>query len=140
MEIFLDALLDALIGGVKNAAFFVSGISADQMAGAPPRRKNIESALAGGGRWGFFARRALLCAPVWFQRGRGIQLLRRRVITPAHCWPYLSPPATRPFRCWPLSRASGPHADRLQDHFAIVGGVLDFPLRKVLPPLAVRRV
>ena len=40
MELFVDALLDALVDGVKMLPFLYFGLPADRMAGTPPRREH----------------------------------------------------------------------------------------------------
>ena len=105
MEIFLDALLDALIDGVKMLPFlYLAYLLIEWLE--RHHGENIENALAGGGRWGFLPGALLGCVPQCGFSAVASNFYASRVITPG--WPYLSPPATRPFRCWPLSRASGP--------------------------------
>ena len=68
MEIFLDALLDALIDGVKML---------ERHHG-----ENIENALAGGGRWGFLPGALLGCVPQCGFSAVASNFYASRVITP----------------------------------------------------------
>ena len=107
MEIFLDALLDALIDGVKMLPFlYLAYLLIEWLE--RHHGENIENALAGGGRWGFCPAHCWAVCPSVVSARSHPTFTPAGSSPPAHCWPYLSPPATRPFRCWPLSRASGP--------------------------------
>ena len=80
MEIFLDALLDALIDGVKMLPFlYLAYLLIEWLE--RHHGENIENALAGGGRWGFLPGALLGCVP---QCGFSIQLLRQPGHHPRH--------------------------------------------------------
>ena len=109
MEIFLDALLDALIDGVKMLPFlYLAYLLIEWLE--RHHGENIENALAGGGRWGFLPG----------------TLLAVFIATSDEAIPLL---AAEPSQWTTLVLLIV-----CKIIFAIVGGVLlDFPLRKVLP-------
>ena len=62
MELFLDALLDALIDGVKMLPFlYLAYLLIEWLE--RHHGESIEGALAGGGRWGFIPGALLGCVP-----------------------------------------------------------------------------
>ena len=62
MELFLDALLDALIDGVKMLPFlYLAYLLIEWLE--RHHGESIEEALAGGGRWGFIPGALLGCVP-----------------------------------------------------------------------------
>ena len=81
MEIFLDALLDALIDGVKMLPFlYLAYLLIEWLE--RHHGENIESALAGGGRWGFLPGALLGCVPQCGFSAVASNFYASRVITP----------------------------------------------------------
>ena len=62
MELFVDALLDALVDGVKMLPFlYLAYLLIEWLE--RHHGESIEGALAGGGRWGFIPGALLGCVP-----------------------------------------------------------------------------
>ena len=81
MEIFLDALLDALIDGVKMLPFlYLAYLLIEWLE--RHHGENIENALAGGGRWGFLPGALLGCVPQCGFSAVASNFYASRVITP----------------------------------------------------------
>ena len=102
MELFVDALLDALVDGVKMLPFlYLAYLLIEWLE--RHHGESIEGALAGGGRWGFIPGALLGCVPQCGFSAVASNLYASR----AHCWPCSLPPVTKPSPCWRLSRPSG---------------------------------
>ncbi|MGN0984074.1 MAG: putative manganese transporter [Gemmiger sp.] len=81
MEIFLDALIDALIDSTKMLPFlFLAYLLIEWLERNHGER--IENALAGGGRWGFVPGAVLGCVPQCGFSAVASNLYASRVITP----------------------------------------------------------
>ena len=81
MEIILDALLDALIDGVKMLPFlYLAYLLIEWLE--RHHGENIENALAGGGRWGFLPGALLGCVPQCGFSAVASNFYASRVITP----------------------------------------------------------
>ena len=81
MELFLDALLDALIDGVKMLPFlYLAYLLIEWLE--RHHGESIEGALAGGGRWGFIPGALLGCVPQCGFSAVASNLYASRVITP----------------------------------------------------------
>ena len=105
MELFVDALLDALVDGVKMLPFlYLAYLLIEWLE--RHHGESIEGALAGGGRWGSSPVRCWAVPQCGFSAVAS-NLYASRVITPARCWPCSLPPVTKPSPCWRLSRPSG---------------------------------
>ena len=136
MEIFLDALLDALIDGVKMLPFlYLAYLLIEWLE--RHHGENIENALAGGGRWGFLPGALLGCVPQCGFSAVASNFYASRVITPGTLLAVFIATSDEAI---PLLAAEPSQWTTLvllivcKIIFAIVGGVLlDFPLRKVLP-------
>ena len=82
MELFVDALLDALVDGVKMLPFlYLAYLLIEWLE--RHHGESIEGALAGGGRWGFIPGALLGCAAVRLQRG-SLQPVRKPGHHPGH--------------------------------------------------------
>ena len=136
MEIFLDALLDALIDGVKMLPFlYLAYLLIEWLE--RHHGENIENALAGGGRWGFLPGALLGCVPQCGFSAVASNFYASRVITPGTLLAVFIATSDEAI---PLLAAEPSQWTTLvllivcKIIFAIVGGtLLDFPLRKVLP-------
>ena len=136
MEIFLDALLDALIDGVKMLPFlYLAYLLIEWLE--RHHGENIENALAGGGRWGFLPGALLGCVPQCGFSAVASNFYASRVITPGTLLAVFIATSDEAI---PLLAAEPNQWTTLvllivcKIIFAIVGGaLLDFPLRKVLP-------
>ena len=81
MELFLDALIDALIDSTKMLPFlFLAYLLIEWLERNHGER--IEAALAGGGRWGFVPGAVLGCVPQCGFSAVAANLYASRVITP----------------------------------------------------------
>ena len=81
MELFLDALLDALTDGVKMLPFlYLAYLLIEWLE--RHHGESIEGALAGGGRWGFIPGALLGCVPQCGFSAVASNLYASRVITP----------------------------------------------------------
>ena len=81
MELILDAMLDALIDGVKMLPFlYLAYLLIEWLERHHGER--IENALAGGGHWGFFPGALLGCVPQCGFSAVASNLYASRVITP----------------------------------------------------------
>ena len=81
MELFIDALLDALIDGVKMLPFlYLAYLLIEWLE--RHHGESIEGALAGGGRWGFIPGALLGCVPQCGFSAVASNLYASRVITP----------------------------------------------------------
>ena len=122
MELFLDALLDALIDGVKMLPFlYLAYLLIEWLE--RHHGESIEGALAGGGRWGFIPGALLGCVPQCGFSAVASNLYASRVITPGTLL------AAEPSQWVTLVVLLA-----CKVVFAIVGGwLLDIPLRHVLP-------
>ena len=81
MELFLDALLDALIDGVKMLPFlYLAYLLIEYIEHRHGER--IEALLAGGGRWGAVPGAVLGCVPQCGFSAVASNLYASRVITP----------------------------------------------------------
>ena len=81
MVLFLDALLDALIDGVKMLPFlYLAYLLIEWLE--RHHGESIEGALAGGGRWGFIPGALLGCVPQCGFCAVASNLYASRVITP----------------------------------------------------------
>ena len=81
MELILDALLDALIDGVKMLPFlYLAYLLIEWLERHHGER--IENALAGGGQWGFLPGALLGCVPQCGFSAVASNLYASRVITP----------------------------------------------------------
>lgn len=81
MEIFLDALLDALIDGVKMLPFlYLAYLLIEWLE--RHHGENIENALAGGGRWGFCPAHCWAVCPSVVSARSHPTFYASRVITP----------------------------------------------------------
>ena len=132
MEIFLDALLDALIDGVKMLPFlYLAYLLIEWLE--RHHGENIENALAGGGRWGFLPGALLGCVPQCGFSAVASNFYASRVITPGTLLAVFIATSDEAI---PLLAAEPSQWTTLvllivcKIIFAIVGGVLlDFPLR-----------
>ena len=81
MELFVDALLDALVDGVKMLPFlYLAYLLIEWLE--RHHGESIEGALAGGGRWGFIPGALLGCVPQCGFSAVASNLYASRVITP----------------------------------------------------------
>ena len=136
MELFLDALLDALIDGVKMLPFlYLAYLLIEWLE--RHHGESIEGALAGGGRWGFIPGALLGCVPQCGFSAVASNLYASRVITPGTLLAVFIATSDEAI---PLLAAEPSQWVTLvlllacKVAFAIVGGwLLDIPLRHVLP-------
>ena len=135
MELFLDALLDALIDGVKMLPFlYLAYLLIEWLE--RHHGESIEGALAGGGRWGFIPGALLGCVPQCGFSAVASNLYASRVITPGTLLAVFIATSDEAI---PLLAAEPSQWITLvlllacKVAFAIVGGWLDIPLRRVLP-------
>ena len=136
MELFLDALLDALIDGVKMLPFlYLAYLLIEWLE--RHHGESIEEALAGGGRWGFIPGALLGCVPQCGFSAVASNLYASRVITPGTVLAVFIATSDEAI---PLLAAEPSQWVTLvlllacKVAFAIVGGwLLDIPLRHVLP-------
>lgn len=136
MELFLDALLDALIDGVKMLPFlYLAYLLIEWLE--RHHGESIEGALAGGGRWGFIPGALLGCVPQCGFSAVASNLYASRVITPGTLLAVFIATSDEAI---PLLAAEPSQWITLvlllacKVAFAIVGGwLLDIPLRRVLP-------
>ena len=136
MELFLDALLDALIDGVKMLPFlYLAYLLIEWLE--RHHGESIEEALAGGGRWGFIPGALLGCVPQCGFSAVASNLYASRVITPGTLLAVFIATSDEAI---PLLAAEPSQWVTLvlllacKVAFAIVGGwLLDIPLRRVLP-------
>ena len=136
MELFLDALLDALIDGVKMLPFlYLAYLLIEWLE--RHHGESIEGALAGGGRWGFIPGALLGCVPQCGFSAVASNLYASRVITPGTLLAVFIATSDEAI---PLLAAEPSQWVTLvlllacKVAFAIVGGwLLDIPLRRVLP-------
>ena len=136
MELFLDALLDALIDGVKMLPFlYLAYLLIEWLE--RHHGESIEEALAGGGRWGFIPGALLGCVPQCGFSAVASNLYASRVITPGTLLAVFIATSDEAI---PLLAAEPSQWITLvlllacKVAFAIVGGwLLDIPLRHVLP-------
>ena len=136
MELILDALLDALIDGVKMLPFlYLAYLLIEWLERHHGER--IENALAGGGHWGFFPGALLGCVPQCGFSAVASNLYASRVITPGTLLAVFIATSDEAI---PLLAAEPSQWSSLvllivcKVIFAIAGGaLLDMPLRRVLP-------
>ena len=136
MELFLDALLDALIDGVKMLPFlYLAYLLIEWLE--RHHGESIEEALAGGGRWGFIPGALLGCVPQCGFSAVASNLYASRVITPGTVLAVFIATSDEAI---PLLAAEPSQWVTLvlllacKVAFAIVGGwLLDIPLRHILP-------
>ena len=136
MELFVDALLDALIDGVKMLPFlYLAYLLIEWLE--RHHGESIENALAGGGRWGFIPGALLGCVPQCGFSAVASNLYASRVITPGTVLAVFIATSDEAI---PLLAAEPSQWVMLvlllacKVAFAIVGGwLLDIPLRHVLP-------
>ena len=136
MELFLDALLDALIDGVKMLPFlYLAYLLIEWLE--RHHGESIEEALAGGGRWGFIPGALLGCVPQCGFSAVASNLYASRVITPGTLLAVFIATSDEAI---PLLAAEPSQWVTLvlllacKVAFAIVGGwLLGIPLRHVLP-------
>lgn len=135
MELFIDALLDALIDGVKMLPFlYLAYLLIEWLE--RHHGESIEGALAGGGRWGFIPGALLGCVPQCGFSAVASNLYASRVITPGTLLAVFIATSDEAI---PLLAAEPSQWVTLvllacKVAFAIVGGwLLDIPLRHVLP-------
>ena len=136
MELFLDALLDALVDGVKMLPFlYLAYLLIEWLE--RHHGESIEEALAGGGRWGFIPGALLGCVPQCGFSAVASNLYASRVITPGTVLAVFIATSDEAI---PLLAAEPSQWVTLvlllacKVAFAIVGGwLLDIPLRHVLP-------
>lgn len=136
MEIILDALLEALVDGVKMLPFlYLAYLLIEWLE--RHHGENIENALAGGGRWGFLPGALLGCVPQCGFSAVASNLYASRVITPGTLLAVFiatSDEAIPLLAAEPSQWATLVLLIVCKIVFAIVGGaLLDIPLRKVLP-------
>ena len=139
MELFLDALLDALIDGVKMLPFLYLAYLLIEWHVLPALTCPARSAFrwAGGGRWGFIPGALLGCVPQCGFSAVASNLYASRVITPGTLLAVFIATSDEAI---PLLAAEPSQWVTLvlllacKVAFAIVGGwLLDIPLRHVLP-------
>ena len=136
MEILFDALLEALVDGVKMLPFlYLAYLLIEWLERHHGER--IEQALAGGGHWGFIPGALLGCVPQCGFSAVASNLYASRVITPGTL---LAVFVATSDEAVPLLAAEPSQWGSLvlllicKVLFAIVGGaLLDVPLRRVLP-------
>ena len=136
MELILDALLDALIDGVKMLPFlYLAYLLIEWLERHHGER--IENALAGGGQWGFFPGALLGCVPQCGFSAVASNLYASRVITPGTLLAVFIATSDEAI---PLLAAEPSQWSSLvllivcKVIFAIAGGaLLDMPLRRILP-------
>ena len=136
MELFLDALLDALFDGVKMLPFlYLAYLLIEWLE--RHHGESIEEALAGGGRWGFIPGALLGCVPQCGFSAVASNLYASRVITPGTVLAVFIATSDEAI---PLLAAEPSQWVTLvlllacKVAFAIVGGwLLDIPLRHILP-------
>ena len=136
MELFLDALLDALIDGVKMLPFlYLAYLLIEWLERHHGER--IENALAGGGQWGFLPGALLGCVPQCGFSAVASNLYASRVITPGTLLAVFIATSDEAI---PLLAAEPSQWSSLvllivcKVIFAIAGGaLLDMPLRRILP-------
>lgn len=136
MELILDALLDALIDGVKMLPFlYLAYLLIEWLERHHGER--IENALAGGGQWGFFPGALLGCVPQCGFSAVASNLYASRVITPGTLLAVFIATSDEAI---PLLAAEPSQWSSLvllivcKVIVAIAGGaLLDMPLRRVLP-------
>ena len=135
MELFIDALLDALIDGVKMLPFlYLAYLLIEWLE--RHHGESIEGPLAGGGRWGFIPGALLGCVPQCGFSAVASNLYASRVITPGTLLAVFIATSDEAI---PLLAAEPSQWITLvllacKVAFAIVGGwLLDIPLRRVLP-------
>lgn len=136
MELLLDALLDALIDGVKMLPFlYLAYLLIEWLE--RHHGENIENALAGGGRWGFLPGALLGCVPQCGFSAVASNFYASRVITPGTLLAVFiatSDEAIPLLAAEPSQWATLVLLIVCKIVIAIVGGaLLDIPLRKVLP-------
>ena len=136
MELILDALLDALIDGVKMLPFlYLAYLLIEWLERHHGER--IENALAGGGQWGFLPGALLGCVPQCGFSAVASNLYASRVITPGTLLAVFIATSDEAI---PLLAAEPSQWSSLvllivcKVIFAIAGGaLLDMPLRRILP-------
>ena len=136
MELFLDALLDALIDGVKMLPFlYLAYLLIEWLE--RHHGESIEGALAGGGRWGFIPGALLGCVPQCGFSAIASNFYSSRVITLGTLMAVYLATSDEAI---PLLVSMPAYWDKLvllmviKVVYAIaVGFVLDFVLRGVLP-------
>ena len=136
MELILDAMLDALIDGVKMLPFlYLAYLLIEWLERHHGER--IENALAGGGHWGFFPGALLGCVPQCGFSAVASNLYASRVITPGTLLAVFIATSDEAI---PLLAAEPSQWSSLvllivcKVIVAIAGGaLLDMPLRRVLP-------
>lgn len=136
MELFLDALIDALIDSSKMLPFlFLAYLLIEWLERNHGER--IEAALAGGGRWGFVPGAVLGCVPQCGFSAVAANLYASRVITPGTLLAVFiatSDEAIPLLAAEPEQWGSLLLLVVLKVIFGIAAGfVLDVPLRRFLP-------
>ena len=122
MELFLDALLDALIDGVKMLPFlYLAYLLIEWLE--RHHGESIEGALAGGGRWGFIPGALLGCVPQCGFSAVASNLYASRVITPGTLLAVFIATSDEAI---PLLAAE-------PSQWITLVRLLDIPLRRVLP-------
>lgn len=137
MELFVDALLDALTDSVKMLPFlYLAYLLIEWLERHHGAR--IEQALAGGGRWGFLPGALLGCVPQCGFSAVASNLYASRVITPGTLLAVFiatSDEAVPLLAAEPSQWTSLVALLLCKAVFGMVGGaLLDFPLRHLLPP------
>ena len=136
MELFLDALLDALIDGVKMLPFlYLAYLLIEWLE--RHHGESIEGALAGGGRWGFIPGALLGCVPQCGFSAIASNFYASRVITLGTLMAVYLATSDEAI---PLLVSMPAYWDKLAVlmvikvvYAIVVGFVLDFVLRGVLP-------
>ena len=136
MELFVDALRDALTDSVKMLPFlYLAYLLIEWLERHHGAR--IEQALAGGGRWGFVPGAVLGCVPQCGFSAVASNLYASRVITPGTLLAVFIATSDEAVPLLAAEPAQWPSLVVLllcKAVFAMVGGaLLDVPLRHVLP-------
>lgn len=136
MELFVDALLDALIDSVKMLPFlYLAYLLIEWLERHHGAR--IEGALAGGGRWGFVPGSLLGCVPQCGFSAVASNLYASRVITPGTLLAVFIATSDEAVPLLAAEPSKWPSLVVLlscKAVFGMVGGaLLDVPLRHVLP-------
>mgnify|MGYP000757248036 CR=1 FL=1 len=136
MELFVDALLDALVDGVKMLPFlYLAYLLIEWLE--RHHGESIEGALAGGGRWGFIPGALLGCVPQCGFSAIASNFYASRVITLGTLMAVYLATSDEAI---PLLVSMPAYWDKLVVlmvikvvYAVIVGFVLDFVLRGILP-------
>ena len=136
MELFVDALLDALVDSVKMLPFlYLAYLLIEWLERHHGAR--IEEALAGGGRWGFVPGALLGCVPQCGFSAVASNLYASRVITPGTLLAVFIATSDEAVPLLAAEPSQWPSLVALlicKAGFGMVGGaLLDLPLRHLLP-------